>query len=135
MIGTGDGRINALVEPITSRLTDHFDLGNWSYGLAAAFIAGFANSASGVIAVMFVAPEQFNLTNPWPLLQVGLAAGIIGGVLGFFGVLKNTPLPARIEVKTATTTTTKVSKPEPDVEVKDVVKVVTTEVTKDNTGD
>ena len=136
MMGTGDGRINTIVEPIASSLANHFDLGNWAYGLAGAFIAGFANGASSVMAVMFVAPNEFNLTNPWPVVQVGLTAGVIGGVIGFLGVLKNTPLPARVEVKTTMRTETKITQPEPDTEVKEVVKTVATEVTKDTgTGD
>lgn len=123
MHGTGNGTIKGLAS--------HFDFENWAYGVVGALISGFANGASSVIAVVFVAPDKFNMTNPWPAVQVGLAAGAIGALLGFFNILKNTPLPARIETKTQITTTTQVSQPAPDIEVKDVVKTVVTEVKKE----
>jgi hypothetical protein len=78
-------------------LAGHFDLKNWLYGVGGAAISGFASSASNVLAVMYVAPEDFNLTNPLPLLRFALASGVIGAVVGFLGVLKTTPLPKVVE--------------------------------------
>lgn len=87
----------------SSLITSSFDFENWAYGLIGALIQGFANSVYGSLAVMVVAPDRFNLATPGPLLKVAFAIGLFGGLMGFFGVLKNTPLPPRIvETKTVT---------------------------------
>ena len=117
------------MQPMTL-INSHFDIENWAYGLGGAFVGGFANSASSVIAVMWVAPKDFNFIDPIPLFKVGLITGLVGGVLAFLGVLKNTPLPQRI-VETKSTLTEIEGAP-----VKQVTEVKTTEVkTVKGTGD
>lgn len=116
-----------------TKLQGQFDLENWAYGLFGALIQGFANSVYGSLAVMVVAPDKFNLAAPGPLLKVALAIGVFGGLMGFFGVLKNTPLPPRIETKTVQVTT-KESGTEDGSSVKTVTQVATTEITAKKEG-
>ena len=75
---------------------------HWLKGLVAAIIGGISTS----VVAMFVAPDQFNLSNLRKLAELALGAGIINAAM----YLKQSPVPPEIETKIEVTETNETTK-------------------------
>lgn len=66
----------------------------WLYGLASGFVGGMAGALDGGLALLIIAPQDFNLGPQLKktLLTV-LVLGVLTGLKVAFAYLKQSPLP------------------------------------------
>lgn len=79
----------------------------WVHGLLAAFIGGVASALDSGIALMIIAPAQFNLSSGlWKTLLTVTVLGILTGIKVSAAYLRQSPLPSdSVEVKTTESVT------------------------------
>jgi hypothetical protein len=67
----------------------------WIHGLAAAFIGGIATALDSGLALIIIAPEQFNLNKGLARTLLTIAVlGVLSGAKLAFAYLKQAPLPS-----------------------------------------
>ncbi len=67
---------------------------NWLHGLIAALIGGAASALDSGLALIIIAPEQFNLNKGLARTLLTITVlGVLSGVKLAFAYLKQSPLP------------------------------------------
>lgn len=66
----------------------------WIHGLSAAFIGGVATAMDSGLALIIIAPDQFNLNNGLGRTMLTITVlGVLSGAKLAFAYLKQAPLP------------------------------------------
>ena len=88
----------------------------WVYGLVNAIVSSAANSVTAVV----VDPVKFNLSSWEGFRNMSAMAGV-GGLVGFWMYLKQSPLPALVEKTTTISEVTTVSEKAVDIPPKEKI--------------